>query len=146
MTNAEETADFYKKAIESFDAALKSGVKIQAESAQLINDALKNVTAPQAWQEKGMASVKEALALGTKNMDSAASLINKNAQNSMDLLKRAFASGQGCSAEEIQGKTSELWSSALNALKENTQAVMDINARTVETLTKLAKTGTEKAQ
>lgn len=134
-------AELMEQAIETYEAALKSGVKVQEEFAKWCADLLTGMGPPQEWQKKMREATLDALPLAQKNVQEAVQMMNQNAETSMKLLKSAFEAAQSQSAQETQAKTTELWEASLAALRKNTQAVIQANAKAVESWADLARKG-----
>jgi hypothetical protein len=129
----------FGQAVETFEAAIKTGVKMQEECTRWFTETLSELGSPQDWQSKSQTIVTESLQMAQKNIDEAVRMMNQNAKTAMELVQRAFETRQGGSGAEAQAKTQEIWETALGALRTNTEAIVQANSRMLETWTELAK-------
>jgi len=142
---ASQTNELFDQAIETFEVAVKTGAKVQEETAQWFVDLMGGLSSPQEWQKKAEAVAKQVIPATQKNLDEALKAMNENARESLDLLKKAFEAGQSESVSEAQAKMYQVWESALASTRANTQAVVQANARVIESYAELLKTGVTKA-
>lgn len=131
--------DVMEQALDTFDAAMKAGVKAQEEATKWWSDLLGDAGSIQDWQRKAVSAVGEMLPTAQKNAEDYLHVLEQNARNSMDLLKKAMEAGQSESLADLQAKTQKLWESSLTTLRTNTQAVVQANAKALESLTDLAR-------
>jgi hypothetical protein len=109
--------ELFGQAIETFESAVRTGVKMQEEYT-LIN---------------------ESIQMAQKNFDEAVRVMNQNTKTGLELMQRAFEARQASSTSDAQTRTREIWETALGALRNNTEAVVQANSRMLETWTELAK-------
>jgi len=124
--------EMFDQAIESFDMALKTGVKMQEEATRWWSDLMGDTNSIQGMQERMRGMMMDALPKAQRNIDQYMKMIDKSYQSSMELLKKAFETTQSGSIIEAQNKAQELWESTLAALRTNAQAMVQINARAME--------------
>jgi hypothetical protein len=132
-------SDLFRQAIETFQSAIRTGVKIQEESARRFAEMMRDFGSPLEWQKNTQAMVDEAIKATQRSVDESMRLMNHNAQLAMSLWQKAFDSRPVPSAQEGQARSEELWQSALGALRTNTQVILQANARVLESWAQLAK-------
>ena len=134
-----DVKELFEQAVETFEAAFKTSIKIQEEVSDFLTDAMGQSSSPQVWRNRAEAMTQEAFPVMRKNIDEAVHVMNLNAKTSLELLQKAFDLGQSDSIEATQTKTREMWEGWLQALRYNTQAMVQANARVMESWTNLAK-------
>lgn len=142
-TQQKMMTDLFQQAVETFEAAVQTGVKVQEEATRWWTDALSEAGSLQEWQKKAQTIVSEAIPTAQKNAEEYMKLIDQNYHNSLDLLKRAFETGQSDSLAQAQAKTQELWEATLTTLRTNAQAIVQANARALESWTSFARRGVD---
>jgi hypothetical protein len=127
------------QAVETFDAAMKTGLKMQEEATKWWSDTLGELASSKDWQDRMQTAAKEAIPMARQNAEETLRLIDENTRTSLDLLKKAFESAQPDSLAEAQARTQELWEASLAALRKNAQAVVQANSRALESFSAFAK-------
>lgn len=138
-TTTERANELFSQAIETFETAIKTGVRMQEEYTRWFTDMLGDLGSPQEWQTKSQAIINESIQMAQRNVDEAIRMMNQNTKTAMELTQRAFEARQVGSASDAQAKTREIWETALGALRTNTEAVVQANSRMLESWTELAK-------
>lgn len=131
--------ELFSQAIETFETAIRTGVKMQEEYARWFTHMLGDVGSPQQWQSKGQTIIGESMQMAQKNFDEAIRMMNQNTKIGLELMQRAFETRQIGSTSDAQARTREIWETALGALRNNTEAVVQANSRMLETWAELAK-------
>ncbi len=142
MTTATSTAnptELFRQAIETFESAVKTGVKMQEESTRRFTDMLRDWGSPIEWQKKSQAVMTEAIQVTQKNVEEAVKVMNQNAKTTMELMQKALDARNVSSEADQEARGRELWESALGAMRSGTEAVLQANARVLESWTALAK-------
>jgi hypothetical protein len=125
-------SELFDQAVETFNGALKTGLKVQEEATRWWLDVLGDAGSLQKVQHKLQEIVEDALPAAQKNAEECLKVLDRGSRTSMELLKKAFETGQSQSASEIQAKVRDLWEASLTALRSNAQAVVQLNARALE--------------
>ncbi|MEN6495425.1 MAG: hypothetical protein ABFD16_14185 [Thermoguttaceae bacterium] len=131
--------ELFGQAIETFEAAMRTGVKMQEEYTRWFTGMLSDVGSPQEWQSKSQAIISDSIQMAQKNFDESVRMMNQNTKTGLELMQRAFEARQAGSTSDAQAKTREIWETALGALRNNTEAVVQANSRMLETWAELAK-------
>lgn len=131
-------SELFDQAIETFDSALRTGVRIQEEATKWWTDMINEADSLQELQMRTRAMMNDAMPAAQKSVDHTMKLIDRTYRTSLDLLKKAFETGQSESMYEAQLKTQELWEATLAALRTNAQAIVQINAQAMESWAEFA--------
>jgi hypothetical protein len=138
-TTTERANEVFGQTIETFENALKNGVKMQEEYARWFTETLSDLGSPQDWPSKAQAILNEAIQMAQGNVEQGIRMMNQNTKTAMDMMQRALDVRQAGSAADAQAKTREIWETALGALRTNTEAVVQTNNRMLESWSELAK-------
>jgi ElaB/YqjD/DUF883 family membrane-anchored ribosome-binding protein len=132
--------DLFRQAMDTFQSAIRTGVKIQEESTKRFTEMLRDFGSPLDWQKSTQSMMNEAIKATQKNIDESIRLMNHNAQTAMNLWQKAF---ENRSVQQLQeghaAPSEELWESALGALRTNTQVILQANTRVLESWAQLAR-------
>lgn len=139
-----QPGDLFRQAIETYQSAIKTGVKIQEESARRLTEMLRDAGSPLEWQKHLQAMANEAARTTQRNADESLRLMNQNAQMALNLMQKAFEA-RPTPPREATDAQDDLWESALGALRTNTQVILQANARVLETWAQMAKEVTGRA-
>ena len=127
----------FDQALSTFAETLKAGVKVQEDAAKWWSDALKQQSPISDWQSRSRELVGEVIPAAQKSAEEWLKLVEKNANKSIALLKRAIESDKD--AEDLAAKTKDLWEASLALVRENAQAVTETNLKLMELWSKLLK-------
>ena len=141
VPNAQEAQKLFEQAVETFEAALKSGARIHEETVQRISELFSQTMSAEVWSQKSREMADQIIPSIRKNLDEAVTMMNTNAKASVDLLTKAFAAAQAQKLPEAQDRTRELWETALTTWRTNTQAMINANTKMLETWSEMAKAG-----
>ena len=114
-----------------FENALKAGITVQQQSAKWFAETLRGLGASQ-WQTKGQAAAEQVMSVVQKQAEETIRNMTESAKSSMELLEKAFEVRQNDSAAEHEARNREIWESALGSLRKNTEAMVNANARVIE--------------
>jgi hypothetical protein len=135
MTTEQKTkpvTDLFEQAMKSYEQAMKTGVKMQEESAKVFSNLISQTTSPLDWQKQVKAVTDDFVPQTQKTIDEGLKLIEQTSKASLDLLKKAVTVGQPTSATDAQAKMLGLWEASLNAMRETTVAVTQTNNKAIE--------------
>ncbi len=138
--------ELFEQAVDTFDAAVKAGVKLQEEAARWWSDVLSEAGSAQDWQRKMQSAMAEAIPTAQKNAEEGLRVLDQSTRSSLELLKRAFEAGQSESIAQAQAKAQELWEASLAAMRKNAQAMVQANARAMESWAHFARKNTDGRQ
>lgn len=137
-----DVSKLFEQAIEMYEGSLKAGVKAQQDAAKIMTDAVDQMVKPVDMQAQSAKFLDEVLPTAQKNFDEVVKLMNKNTEASLDLMKKALDAGQAKTVDEAQAKTRALWEDSVKAMQVNAQAMVDANAKMLQSWVDLAKKGT----
>jgi hypothetical protein len=134
-----DPSELFSQAMGMFDSAMKTGARLQEESASWFNHMLSGLGTPQTWQKRTEEVMAEAMTTAQQNVDEALKMVEQNTHVGMDLLQKAFDARQAETGPDAAAKTRELWETALGAMRTNAEAVLQANKKVVESWSGLAK-------
>ena len=124
--------DLFEQAVDTFNGALKTGLKVQEEATKWWVDAMGDAGSVQKTQKKVQDMVTEAIPVAQQNTEEYIKTLDRSCRTSLDLLKKAFEPGQCESIADVQTKTRELWEASLGALRTHSQAMVQLNSKVTE--------------
>jgi predicted phage tail protein len=138
---AKPVTDLFEQAMKSYEQALKTGIRMQEESANVFSNLISQATSPQDWQKQVKAVADDFVPQTQKAVDEGLKLIEQTSKASVDLLKKAVAAGQPTSATDAQAKMLGLWESSLNAMRDTAVSVTQANNKAIESWLAFASKG-----
>lgn len=148
MTTEQKTkpvTDLYDQAIKSYEQALKTGVKMQEESAKYFSTLVNQTTSPQDWQKRMKSVTDEFIPQTQKTVEDSVKLIEQTTRTSIELLKKAVATGQPATMQDAQAKFLGLWEASLNAMRDTAVSVTQANNKAIESWVSYARKNSEPA-
>ena len=132
-------SDWFQKASEAMDAAMKTSAKFQEESMQWWSEMLGSSNSMQDWQKRAQTIAMEAIPTAQKGAEEYMKAMDQTYRAAVEVMQRAFESGEFRSMEDMQGRVQALWESTLGAMRKNTQAFIQANTRAMETWAELVR-------
>lgn len=139
MKDQPNMSELFDQAIETFDSALKTGVRIQEEATRWWTDMLRESDTLQELQHRAQSMMMEALPTTQKNVDQYIKLLDKTYHTSIELLNKALQATQSESISDAQQRIQEFWEATFTALRTNAQAIVQVNSRTMEAWSEMAR-------
>lgn len=139
----EMVSDWFHKSAEAMDAALKTSAKFQEETMQWWAEMMGGSSSIQDWQKRAQAIATEAIPTAQRSAEEYMRAMDQTYRTGLDLLRKAFESGEFRSVEDMQGKIQSLWENTLGAMRTNTQAFIQANAKALESWAELVRRSTE---
>jgi hypothetical protein len=136
-------SDWFHKATEAMDSALKTTAKFQEETMQWWAEMLGGSNSIQDWQKRAQSMAMEAIPTAQKSAEEYLHAIDQTYRTGLELLRKAFESGEVHSIEDLQGRVQHLWENTLGALRTNTQAFIQANTKAMESWAELVRKGSE---
>ena len=140
-----DVSKLFDQAVEMYEASLKAGVKAQRDAAKFMSEAVEDIYKPVDFEAQSRKFMDEVMPTAQKNFDEVVKLMNKNANACVDLMRRAFDAGECKTAEDAQAKARALWEDSVKAMQANAEAMVDANAKMLQSWADLAKKNTPKA-
>ncbi|HOA73334.1 MAG TPA: hypothetical protein PL151_14090 [Phycisphaerae bacterium] len=125
--------DWFQKAAEAVDAAVKTSMKFQEEAMQWWAEVMGGANSIQDWQKRAQAMAAEAIPTAQRGAEEYLRAMDQTYRTGVDVFKKAFQSGECRSVEDLQARMQSLWEAALGALRTNTQAFIQANTKAMET-------------
>ena len=122
-------ADLFTQAVDNFDNALKTGVKLQEDSLKWWSELATDSTDRSDWQKRAQSVFEEVIPTARKNAEESLKTFDQISKGSLEFLKTAFNSTPADTGPELQQRIQKLWEETLTALRKNTEAVLDTHAR-----------------
>lgn len=142
---AKPVTDLFEQAMKNYEQALKTGVKMQEESAKVFSSLVNQPTTPLDWQKRVKSITDDFVPQTQKSVDEGLKLIEQTSKASIELLKKAVAAGQQTSPPEAQAKLLGLWEASLNAMRDTAMSVTEANNKAIESWVAYARKGAESA-
>jgi hypothetical protein len=137
---ATKTETVFDGAVETFNDAVKAGVKVQEEIGKWWSDALEQAGPTEQWQKKSKAVLDEAIPAAQKNAQEWLKLVDQNYKRSLGLFKKAWEVQPGDPAA-MREKSQQLWQESLELVRDNAQAVAQANVKLMEVWGRVLQNG-----
>ena len=124
--------ELFDQAMKNYEQALQAGLKLQQESARWWMELMTQTGSPQEWQTRFNEVAAETMSSLQKGMEENLKVVEHNSRASIDLLKKAVDAAKADTVAAGQAKMQELWDASLEALRANTTAINQVNAKWVE--------------
>jgi len=135
MTTEQKTkpvTDLFDQALKSYEQTLKTGMKMQEESAKVFSDLVTQATSPQDWQKQMKSITNDFIPQTQKTVDEGLKLVEQTSKTGIELLKKALAVGQPANAPDAQAKMLGLWEASLNAMRDTAVAITQTHNKAIE--------------
>jgi DNA anti-recombination protein RmuC len=137
--NPEKIAsELFSQAAETFSTTLQTGVKVQEEWADWWSKAAAKASSAQEWQKQAQAMVEEAIPAAQKSSEEYLHAIDEGCKTTLELLHKAFETGQSESMADLRAKTQEIWEASLRAMRQNAETAARANAQALSSWANLA--------
>jgi len=134
MATATQTnlTELYRNALEQFESALKTGVKIQEESIKMLTTWAKEPPLMPDWTQKAQANVVETISAMPERFEEAMRQMNEQSKKAMELLHKGFEAGRTTNVAEAQEKVRELWEMTLGVLRTNIHSLLKAQSQAIQ--------------
>jgi hypothetical protein len=129
----------FDQAVQTFGDAMKAGVKIQEEMGRWWTDMIEQAGPMTGWQKRSRAIVCESIPAAQRNTEELMKVLEQNCNRSLGLLKKAVDTEPTGTVADVQNKTQELWDASVEVVRDNTQAMAQVNVKMMETWADLIK-------
>jgi hypothetical protein len=129
----------FQQALQAWESAVESGVKMQEEYTKWLRQSCCGTGAIKEMYTKTQSAVGETVAKVQENIDEAVRLVNQQAESSIRLVQKAMEVRQSETPSDPQAKMTEWWEAALDTARGNTQAVLAANSRMLATWSEMAR-------
>ncbi len=141
-------AQLFEQAMESYEEAFRTGVRLQEESGRWWTNFLEQTTPTREWQKTVQTMANELLPEAQRRMEDGLRLVEQNSRASLELLrlfKKAVEVPQNNPIAESQAKLLSFWEASLNSMRDGAQAVAQANTQALESWMGLFRRGTDMA-
>jgi len=154
-TDTRETArerarsDIADKSLKNYEQLVRTGLKLQEEAARCWSSLLTQTASVQDFQKpiSNLTAVANGiLPEAQKRMQEMVSLVEANSRTGVELMKKAAEAVQTASIAESQSKWMDFWTTSLGAARHNTEALLQINSRAIDSWIDFAQKNTEVTQ
>jgi hypothetical protein len=119
--------EIFHEAMRSYEQALKSGIQLQEESANLWKDLLTKLGSPEEFQAKLESMTADAFPKARKRMEDFVETFNRTSNQTIDLFEKT----QATSVTDAQRRVQDLIESSLSALRVNVHSALNTNAKII---------------
>jgi len=142
-------SDIADNAIKNYEQAIRTGFKLQEAAVKAWSNFFNQTSTAQECQ-KGFTALTQlankALPLAQRRMEEVLQLVEKNTRTGTELMRRAVDAAQSPVLSNGQNKWTELWTSSMGAIRSNTEAMLEINAKAVDSWLDLVKKSAEQTE
>ena len=139
-----------EKAMKNCEEAIRTGLRLQAETMQnWTNSFSQAVPTANDWEKtfNRFATVAgNAMPAMEERVEEVLELTEKNGRIGADLMRKAFEASQSTVIADSQQKWMEVWASSLGAIRANTDAITQINAKAFDAWLDFVRQNTEVTQ
>ena len=142
-------SDMADNAIKNYEQAIRTGFKLQEDAVKAWNNLLNHTSAAQEYQRNFNTMTQianKALPMAQRRMEEMLQLVEKNTRTGTELMRKAVDAAQSPVLSNGQNKWTELWTSGMAALRSNTEAMLEINAKAVDSWIELVKKSAEQTE
>lgn len=129
--------ELLRQAIETFQSAVKSGMRLQEESTRRFTEMLRGSNSPLDWQKMTQKAMGEALVTTQRSIDEAIRMMNQNTKTAMGMIHRALEARP--ESEEMASEGQELWETVLGAMRSSSEAILKTNAQVLQSWAEFAR-------
>jgi len=132
------TNEFFQEALRSYETALKSGIQLQEESANLWKELLTKLGSPEEFQAKFESMTAYVLPEARERLEEFVETFNRTSNQTIDLIEQTFGVYQATSPTDAQRRLQDLIESSLTALRVNVHSALNTNAKIIASWKALA--------
>jgi hypothetical protein len=129
----------FQPAVQMWQSTARAGLQLQEESTRQLADVITKLSPPQPWRKQASAIFSEAMHTAEQSLEETIRVVREGGQRQRELFQKALDAGQAETLDETQSKTCDVWTATLNVVQANTQALVQVNSRLLESWTKLGK-------
>lgn len=134
-------SEMFDQAAKNYEQALRTGIRLQEEAGRYWTRLVNQVTSPQDLQKQMSAVANDIIPATQKSLQSCLDFLEQNSRASVELLKKGLETIQTSSTADTQSKVVEFCEASLKSLKSNSQAVVDMNAKAIDSWMSFVKKG-----
>jgi hypothetical protein len=123
--------EIFHEAMRSYEQALKSGIQLQEESANLWKDLLTKLGSPEEFQAKLESMTADAFPKARERMEEFVETFNRTSNQTIDLFDKMLGIYHATSVPDAQRRVQDLIESSLTALRANLHSTLNMNAKII---------------
>lgn len=138
--------DMADSAMKNYEQAVRTGMKLQEEAVRCWNGLFTQTASAQDWQKRFSSFTNltnEVVPLTQRRMEEVLELMEQNSRTGAELMKKAVDAAQTTVPAESQAKWMEFWTSSMGAMRNNAEAIAQINARAIDSWVTFVRENTE---
>lgn len=128
--------------LKNYEQALRTGLKIQEEAGKCWTSLLNQAVSAEDLQKRITTFSNDVIPATQKSLAGYLELLEQNSRASVELIKKSMEAAPPTSYPETQARVVEFCESSLKSLKANTQAIVDINAKAIDSWISFVKKAT----
>jgi hypothetical protein len=125
-------SEMYQNALEQFESALKTGVKIQEESIKMWGTWAKHPPMMPDWTQKAQTAVLDTLSNMPQQFEDSMRVFNEQSSAAMDMLHRGFEVSRSTNIGDAQEKVRELWETSLGVMRNNIHSLLKVQSQAMQ--------------
>ena len=129
--SSEAVNELFKKALQNYEKALKSGIELQEESVNLWKSLLTQLGSPEEFQSKLESMQSEVFPTARKRMEEFLELFNRSSSQTIELFEKSLSVYQAKSMTDAQRRLQDVMETSLETLRGNVQTALNTNAKIV---------------
>jgi hypothetical protein len=133
-------------AFKNCEQALRTGLKLQEQAGRWWSSMVNQGVGTVDWQKKlsSVTSMANSLVpLAQERMDEVIALAEHNGRSGAELVKQAMDAAQTPGIADSQAKWMEFWTSSFGVARTNTEALMKINNKAIDSWIEFIQKNTE---
>lgn len=127
--------DMADNAMKNYEQAVRTGLKMQEEAGKWWSNMFNQAGFGDDWQKRmnNVSAVTSGFVpLAQKRMEEMMDLMQKNGRTTAELMKKAIDAAQTPAMAESQAKWMDFWTSSIGVLRNNTEAMTQINSKAID--------------
>jgi hypothetical protein len=154
-TDTKETAreramtDIAEKALKNYEQVVRTGLRLQEEAGRCITSMFTQTASVQDLHKPMTyfnSVANGVLPEAQKRMQEMLDLVESNTRTGVELMKKAVDAAQTPVIAESQSKWMDFWATSLGAARTNTEALLQINSRALDSWVDFVQKNTEITQ
>ena len=133
-----KVSQMFELATQGMDTAMQAGTRLQDEAMRWWAAMFQETKTIQGSEPHFQPRMSEIVPGARKNVEQYLMLFDHRCHRILELMRRAWKTGQSRSYGEAQQRMLDLWQASLGALESETQEMVQVNSRVMKTLSEAA--------
>ena len=137
------------KTLKNYQQAMQTGFKLQEETLKCWSSLFSESPATPDLQQGFKNFTKMAnsiLPAAQRRMEEAMEIVNRNTRTSTELMRKAVDAVHAQGVGDGHNRLTEFWMSSVGAMRSNTEALAQFNARALDSWLEMVRRGSEMAE